>query len=156
MLKIYVNYKTGPEIIPPDQIELLVSEIFRVAELTCRGELGITMVGDEEMAALNEQYRNMKGTTDILSFPQDEGYEMPAPEDEGYLPLLGDIIISVPRAIQQAEEYGHSPEKEFKILLIHGILHIFGYDHKNVYQENFMREEENSILSRLEENEQAN
>ncbi len=136
-------------------MESLVEDIFRVAELEPAGELSVTFVDDEEMSRLNSQYRNIDGPTDVLSFAMDEGQEVPRPDDSDFVPLLGDVIISIPTASRQASERGHSLKRELSLLLIHGILHLFGYDHDNVYQQSFMQEEEKSILSALENMEPA-
>lgn len=103
-------------------------------------ELSLTFTDDLEIAILNEQYRHKEGPTDVLSFSQLEG------EDFGAAPMtLGDVIISVDTAERQAEEYGVTLEAELDRLLVHGILHLFGYDHENV------PEEEAQEMRRLEE-----
>ena len=91
-------------------------------------ELSILITGDMKMRRLNRQWRGIDKTTDVLSFSMLEGEgTMRAPD----APLvLGDIVISAPRALAQAVEAGHSLEEEMLFLLVHGILHIFGYDHE--------------------------
>ncbi len=91
-------------------------------------ELSILVAGDMKMRRLNRQWRGIDKTTDVLSFSMLEGEgTMRAPD----APLvLGDIVISAPRALAQAVEAGHSLEEEMLFLLVHGILHIFGYDHE--------------------------
>lgn len=79
--------------------------------------LGVRFSGDREMRRVNRQFRGKDKTTDVLSFPGDEGH-------------LGDILISVPTARRQAEEAGHAAERELKVLLLHGVLHCLGYDHE--------------------------
>ncbi len=86
-----------------------------------QGELSILFTGDAEMKTLNWQYRKKNKTTDVLSFPSGGG---PGPK------TIGDIIISVPVARKQAAKAGWSFEKEILFLLIHGILHLLGYDHE--------------------------
>lgn len=156
MFKIYVNNRQEYLDIDELQIERLVDIIYEAGELERLGELSISLIDDEEMAQLNESYRFVEGTTDVLSFPQDEGMEVPLHcEDPDYVPLIGDVLISVPRALKQAEEAGHSFDRELRVLLIHGILHLYGYDHDNIYQQLFMQEEEKAILKALEETEKA-
>lgn len=150
MLEIQINNNQDAAPISIEQMERLVDDIFTVAELERSGEISISFIDDDEMATLNLQYRGIEGTTDVLSFSQDEGMEMPSPDDPDFVPLIGDVIVSVPAAIRQAEEAGHSLDREIAILLIHGILHLYGYDHDNVYQHTFMKEEESQILSTLE------
>ncbi|MDQ0339641.1 putative rRNA maturation factor [Caldalkalibacillus uzonensis] len=95
------------------------------------GEVSVTFVTDEEIRELNREYRDKDRPTDVLSFPMYEKEEWPRLfEDDEYL-ILGDIIISVPRAKEQAEELGHSFERELGFLLVHGLLHLVGYDHDN-------------------------
>jgi probable rRNA maturation factor len=146
MFEICINNQQDKIELSESKLEELIKSIFEAGELEQTGELSVTLVDDEEMRKLNLEYRNIDKTTDVLSFPQDEGMEMAVPDDSSFIPLIGDVIISVPTAAKQAEESGHSIEKEITILLIHGILHLFGYDHDNVYQQTFMQEEEKEIL----------
>jgi len=88
-----------------------------------RAELSIAIVGDKEMRHLNAKYRNMDKTTDVLSFPSEE--KLP-----GGIALLGDVIISVEQARRQARERKKTLQSEMATLLIHGILHLLGYDHE--------------------------
>ncbi len=91
-------------------------------------ELSILVAGDMKMRRLNRQWRGIDKTTDVLSFSMLEGEGV---SRDGAAPLvLGDIIISAPRALAQAVEAGHSLEEEMLFLLVHGILHILGYDHE--------------------------
>ena len=84
--------------------------------------LGVRFCGDREMRRVNRQYRGLDTTTDVLSFPGQVGSE------DGH---LGDVLISVPVARRQAAEGHHSPEREIKTLLLHGVLHCLGYDHES-------------------------
>lgn len=88
-------------------------------------ELSVTFVDNAAIASLNAQWRRVGDATDVLAFPMDEhGADLPHP------PLLGDVVISVERAVAQAEEVGHSLERELDVLLIHGLLHLMGYGHE--------------------------
>jgi rRNA maturation RNase YbeY len=88
-------------------------------------ELSVTFVDDPTIASLNAQWRQVEGSTDVLAFPMDEqGADLPHP------PMLGDVVISAERAVAQAEEVGHSLERELDVLLIHGLLHLMGHDHE--------------------------
>ncbi len=100
-----------------------------------RGELGILLVDDREIAALNERFLGRKGSTDVISFPMGKGIE-------GVPVLLGDVVISVEMAKRVAEERGLSLYEEVARLLVHGILHIFGYDHEG--------DEEASVMEGME------
>ncbi|MBI2903322.1 MAG: rRNA maturation RNase YbeY [Candidatus Methylomirabilis oxyfera] len=87
-------------------------------------ECGLLLVGDRTMARLNERYREVAGPTDVLSFPMREGpFQSLSPG------LLGDVVISAETADRQAKRAGRSLRTELAALLIHGILHLLGYDH---------------------------
>ena len=86
--------------------------------------MGVCLVGDRAMRALNRRHRAKDATTDVLSFPAGR-----APDPEG-LRHLGDILISVPQAARQARAAGHSLDRELRVLLVHGYLHLLGYDHE--------------------------
>jgi probable rRNA maturation factor len=79
--------------------------------------LGVRFCGDRQMRRVNREFRSQHKTTDVLSFPGEEGH-------------LGDVLISIPVARRQAAEAGHSVERELKTLLLHGVLHCLGYDHE--------------------------
>ncbi len=105
-------------------------------------ELSILFVGDRAMRSLNRRYRRKDKTTDVLSFPlRDDQFTHIQPA------LLGDIVISVPAARRQAAEAGHSFLREIDILLIHGLLHLLGYDHeKNEGEARRMKRKEIRLL----------
>ncbi|MCD4783540.1 MAG: rRNA maturation RNase YbeY [Candidatus Eremiobacteraeota bacterium] len=149
---ININNPQDFKLISPEKIEEIIRQLFLIAKLKDNGELSVTFMNDEGILELNKTYRNIEAPTDVLSFPQSEGLEMPVPDDENYIPLIGDIIISVETAERQAKEMNHSLERELNILLIHGLLHLYGYDHENVSGEiaQKMRVEEKRILSVLE------
>ena len=87
-----------------------------------RAELSIVLVSDAQIRRLNKLYRNKDKPTDVLSFPIGE-------KVNGWL-ILGDVVISVDTAKRQAQEFGYSLEKELKRLLVHGLVHLLGYDHE--------------------------
>ena len=95
--------------------------------------LSILVTGDEHIRALNREFLGIDEPTDVLSFPDEPGDEpFPGADEE---PYLGDIAISFPTASSQASEIGHSIDAEFAHLLVHGILHLSGYDHVNSPEE---------------------
>lgn len=113
---------------------------------TDRAEISLTLVEPEEIKSLNAEYRNVDSVTDVLSFPQFEDKEqMPS---EGEL-CLGDVVICVERAQQQAEEYGHSFEREMVYLLVHSLLHLLGYDHMDDDEKAIMREKEEHVMEHV-------
>ena len=87
------------------------------------GEVSLTVCDNGYIHELNKEFRNVDSPTDVLSFPT-----LDFETEEGYV-SFGDIVISVERAMQQAEEYGHSPLREFCFLCVHSALHLLGYDH---------------------------
>ncbi len=124
MIDVIVNFD-GLEKNIPAVIENAVS--FALRHENAEGDIGVVLTDDAEIRSLNRSFRNIDSTTDVLSFPAKEGEEIEDIPDS----LLGDIAISCPRAFLQAEEYGHSPDREFAFLAVHGTLHILGYDHLN-------------------------
>ncbi|MBM4432703.1 MAG: rRNA maturation RNase YbeY [Chloroflexi bacterium] len=119
-------------------------------------ELSVVITTREGIRELNRDYRRKDEPTDVLAFammPVEEGKEgasFVTPPD-GML-HLGEVIISYPQAAAQAEERRHSVKREIAILLIHGVLHLLGYEHDKPELERKMRAKESEILSRIEEN----
>lgn len=108
-------------------------------------ELSLLFTGDRAMRTLNRAYRGIDKTTDVLSFSLREG-SLPGI----HAGLLGDIVISVPAAFRQAGEAGHSLDEELDRLLIHGLLHLLGYDHERSDKEaRRMRRKERQLLKKL-------
>ncbi|MEW6096190.1 MAG: rRNA maturation RNase YbeY [bacterium] len=96
------------------------------------GEVSVVLGDDELLKRLNNEYRGIDSPTDILAFGWGQTLNVecsPTFHIQGLTPILGEVIISIDAALRQAEEYKHSFEKELTILLIHGVLHILGYDH---------------------------
>ena len=107
--------------------------------------IGLTFTDDETIRAINREHRNIDKATDVLSFPlYERDDEIELFEDE--LAPFGDIVLSVPHAIAQAEEYGHSVEREVCYLVVHGLMHIAGYDHMEEDEKAEMRAAEESLL----------
>jgi len=113
-------------------------------------EISIRFVDNEEIHRLNKLYRNVDSATDVLSFPLGEnGVYDKNPETGNY--LLGDVVISVEKAVEQAESFGHSFDREMAYLTVHSVLHLLGYDHVNGGIEAVhMREKEESVLAQLD------
>ena len=98
---------------------------------------------------VNKQYRNIDKETDVLSFPLGENGEYDINHDTG-AKLLGDIVISVPKAVEQAEMYNHPLQREIGFLTVHSMLHLLGYDHENGGLEAVhMREKEETVLTQI-------
>lgn len=109
-------------------------------------EISITFVSTEEIRELNHIYRDKDSVTDVLSFPQYESQE--EMNHEGPL-CLGDVVICPEQALLQADEYGHSGERELVYLFVHSVFHLLGYDHMEEDGKNEMRELEEKIMSRV-------
>ena len=109
------------------------------------GELSIVITDDDQIASLNHQYLNRQGPTNVIAFAMQEGpFTQVAPH------LLGDVIISIDTAYKEAQDAGITLHQRFTELLIHGILHLFGYDHEQSYQqEQLMDEKSKSLLNIL-------
>jgi probable rRNA maturation factor len=106
----------------------------RVAPRTARGDVAIALVSDARMRILNRSYRSKDDATDVLSFIADPGFGLPAvarSAKAGARRAMGDIVIANGVARRQARESGHSYQTELRVLALHGLLHLLGYDHEN-------------------------
>lgn len=112
-----------------------------------KGDITVLIADPERIQTLNRDFRHVDRVTDVLTFPAWEGEAIFAPSD-GY---LGDIMICMERAKEQAEEFGHSLERELAFLAVHGTLHILGYDHMEPEEEALMRQRQREILERMGE-----
>jgi probable rRNA maturation factor len=111
------------------------------------GQLGIVVADDDTVRELNRTYAHEDAPTDVLSFPLQEGEEFP---QVPRIPRpLGEVVISLPTAQRQAQEGGRTLQQEVAHLLVHGILHLLGYDHSQPQDERIMRAREEEILTRL-------
>jgi len=110
-------------------LRTLAARVLRAAG-AARSSVSLLLVGDRTMRGLNRRYRRKDRTTDVLAF-----LARGAPPRTPYVPrgtsaLLGDVVISLPQAVRQAKAAGHSTDREMTLLLIHGTLHLLGYDHE--------------------------
>lgn len=118
-----------------------------------QAEVSIVLTDDREIHALNREYRGVDRPTDVLSFPLMEGEDGNLELNgypEGEPVALGDVVISLERAREQAVEYGHSLHRELAFLTVHGILHLLGYDHDTHERERLMRAKEEAILASVD------
>ena len=111
-------------------------------------ELSVTVTDDETVRGLNREYAGEDAVTDVLSFSQREGEEFVAAP--GSVPPLGEVVIAYPQATRQAEERDRSVEEEVARLLIHGTLHLLGYDHAEAEEERRMRAREEELLGAVQ------
>ncbi|HAP93704.1 MAG TPA: rRNA maturation RNase YbeY [Desulfotomaculum sp.] len=122
--------------------EALVVEKFSEA-----AEVSIVFVDEEYIHHLNRQYRGVDCPTDVLAFAMQEGESFCRVEEEL---ILGDVVVSLPAAQRQSMEYGHSLRREVAYLVVHGVLHLLGYDHQTEEDRRVMRAKEEAVLGRLE------
>lgn len=111
-----------------------------------RLSISVSFVDKDEIQKLNREYRNKDCVTDVLSFPQFDGFEYLS--DYGEI-ALGDVVICLQVAESQAEEYGHSFERELLYLFTHSMFHLFGYDHMNESDKSEMREKEERVMMKV-------
>lgn len=110
-------------------------------------EISLTFVDMEEIQQLNREYRDTDSVTDVLSFPQFESKdEFP---ETGEI-IMGDVVICTEKAMLQAEEFGHSPEREIIYLFTHSLLHLMGYDHMEEDEKQIMRQKEEAVMNRID------
>ncbi|WP_040228840.1 rRNA maturation RNase YbeY [Bhargavaea cecembensis] len=148
-LSIDMIDETG-NIRPSDEelIRNLLSHAAKMQGIGEEAELSITFMGDEAIREINREYREKDRPTDVISFAMEETAEgeEPMPVPAGMPRMLGDILISTETAERQAEEYGHSRERELGFLALHGFLHLLGYDHMTEADEREMFGRQDEIL----------
>lgn len=134
--------------LPGFEVRTLRRRLHRLLRLLDReqDELSVLFVDDDEMTGLNRTYRHKNRTTDVLAFSQLEG-----PGDPLHPGILGDVVISVPTARRQARARGHSLQHELTLLLVHGVLHLVGYEHEGAGRARAaaMRREQRRLLEIL-------
>ena len=139
------DFEIGGEIM--EAVEKACLETLKYEEFDEDCEISLSFVTNEEIHQINRQFRNVDAPTDVLSFPQltfEKGEE--ADVNENGEIVLGDIIISVERAKEQAEEYGHGLKREIAFLTVHSMLHLLGYDHMEKDEEEDMFRRQKEIL----------
>ena len=123
--------------------------VLRMEKFPYSAEISVTFVDNEQIHELNREYRGKDMPTDVLSFPMGENGVYDENHNTG-AKILGDIVISVPKALEQAKRYGHSFEREMGYLTAHSMLHLLGYDHEASGLEAVrMREKEEAVLVQL-------
>ena len=111
-------------------------------------EISVTFTDNEGIRELNKQYRNIDAPTDVLSFPMGENGEYDTNLETG-AKILGDVVISVEKAVEQADAFGHSLQREIGYLTAHSVLHLLGYDHVENMEKVRMREKEEYVMEAL-------
>lgn len=162
-MAIHIEYETELSLGIDDKkiVQEVIDKALDIYQCPYEAEVNVILTDNEQIAMINESYRNLAKPTDVLSFPMLD-YEKPGDfsivesmaaedcfdPDSGEL-LLGDIIISVEKVIEQAEAYGHSIERELGFLTAHSMLHLFGYDHMEEAERKDMEGRQEAILAEL-------
>lgn len=136
-------------------ISIVVQEVFKQEDIAINFEVSVSIVDECEIKYLNYEYRKTDKVTDVLSFPLYD-LEPGKPIDIDKLDCipgeeapLGDIVICFSKAVEQSIEYAHSVQRELSYLLVHGTLHLLGYDHMDEEQTKIMRDKEEKVLDAL-------
>ena len=136
----------------PTGIRLLIRRcchaVLELEHFEGSAEVSVRFVDNEQIRELNKAYRNIDRETDVLSFPLGENGVYDINHDTG-AKLLGDIVISLDKALAQAMEYGHSPVRELSFLTVHGVLHLLGYDHMEPGEAAQMYSRQEEILEKM-------
>lgn len=135
--------------------EAMVVSLEKAAELCVEkeglaaenAEISLTFVSKEEIRELNNQYRGIDNHTDVLSFPLIEDFDEVGPDDEY---MLGDVVICLEKAREQAEEFGHSEAREIVYLFVHSVCHLLGFDHMEEDEKLEMRTREEEVMTLLD------
>ena len=138
---------------PPDDIEQLIEQCTRAAleeeEIDEDAQVSVTLVDNEAIREINREHRDIDRATDVLSFPLGDEDSFDTDPETGAI-LLGDIVISLERADEQAKEYGHSFRREVAFLITHSLFHLLGYDHVNgEEEEKLMFGKQDKVLEKL-------
>ena len=165
-MTINIEYETDKELKLDyeDIINRVINEAVDYAKCPYEAEVNVTLTDNYEIKKINAEYRNIDNPTDVLSFPMlnfavpgdfdgisdelendVEDYFNP---DSGEL-MLGDIVVSVEKVVEQAEKYGHSQERELAFLVAHSMMHLFGYDHMEPDEAAVMESKQREILDNL-------
>ncbi len=135
--------KVEIEKVTEELLTKVIETTLLVEGITLDYEVSVSFVTNEEIKDLNRQYRNTNKETDVLSFPFEDEFETG-------INILGDIVLSVEKAIEQAKDFGHSIERELAYLTAHSTLHLVGYDHMTDEDKATMREKEKLIMKKLQ------
>lgn len=148
-VEILVDIQHGSEAIQHVPVEQLAAFVLKQEDAPEISEVSISFVNDDEMARLNAEFRGKEGPTDVLSFEcdgEDEDFDFELAVSQGIAYELGDVIIAPDVAQRQSVEFGHSVEAEVSLLLVHGLLHLMGYDHIDDDEAEEMEARERELL----------
>ena len=154
--EVNTNFDFDCEALAKDVITFTIDH----EEFPYEAEVNLTLVDNEEIHTINREYRNIDRPTNVLSFPMlsyeaagdfsklEDDYDDNFNPDTGEI-LLGDIVISVDKVAEQAESYGHSQKREYAFLIVHSMLHLFGYDHMTPEEAADMEAKQRQILDEM-------
>ncbi len=152
-VQVEVDLQIAPayaDLVPAERLRAAARAALRTEAQSDAGvvELTLVLTDDSGIRSLNRDFLGNDAPTDVLAFSaiEDDGPFVSAPEAGGY---LGDVIVSYPRAVAQAQVQGHSPEQELDLLIVHGILHLLGYDHADDEEKAAMWARQDAILAGL-------
>lgn len=137
-------------LVDKDWVRKIVRQVLKAEGVASPYEVSLVFTDAQRVKQLNRDYRGVDEPTDVLAFymfPQKESDSSFALPPDG-ITRLGEIVISYPQATAQAKQQGHSTEKELALLVVHGILHLLGYDHEEREQQEKMRARERQLLER--------
>lgn len=138
------------ELVRTVQLALDLERSLEIEHAPAGVSLTVVITDDDEIETLNRQFRDVDAPTDVLAFAEEEtGRAFVDGSDEP--PYLGDVIVSLPRAREQAAEHGHSTMHELRLLVVHGVLHLLGYDHATPAEEAAMWARQDAILQYVQE-----
>ena len=151
-VKIYFSNRQNETELPEGlrtNIRKCCEEALAEEQIDDNAEVSVTVVDNTEIKELNREHRGKDSVTDVLSFPMGEDGEFDVNPDTGRI-MLGDIVISAPKAKEQAHEYGHSFMRELCFLATHSMFHLLGYDHEvSAEEEKTMFDKQNRVLEKL-------
>lgn len=136
----------------PTGLRMLVrrccNAVLRMENFQGAAEVSVTFANNEQIHELNKMHRNVDAPTDVLSFPmgEDGKYDI---DPAANAKILGDIVISMEKAVEQAERFGHTLQREVGYLTAHSMLHLLGYDHEEPLEKVHMREKEELVMTQL-------
>lgn len=138
-----INIQPHPDFPKIDLLEHAARATLEYESKDPDADLSIVLTDDKKLRGLNRDYLGIDSPTDVLSFPASES------DPETGAAYLGDILISIPRATQQAQVAGHPVEAEVQLLVVHGVLHLLGHDHAETEEKSRMWAEQEKVLERL-------
>ena len=143
-MNLIIANHTDQNIDMDEKLESVVKTVLETEGLSLDYEVSITFVHKDEIHKLNKEFRNVDRPTDVLSFPMDEDFFI-----EGVDTMLGDIVICMDVAKDQAKDFGHSLDREIMYLTAHSMLHLLGYDHLEEDEKTHMRAREKEVMKSL-------